>query len=673
MKKNENIDPTTAQPVETPPVAEPVVEPVKQVAEVKHTTTPVTPNPSSAGTSKLAGIIAKIKGIGVVPIVAVVAVALVLIGGVILAASSSSPKAVFKNSINRVYKKANKAIDTYDKYLERFDPREKALLINADVKLDTNIEELKEYKINDFKFASTIGLDYDKEVITVNGKIEGLKDDITADVQLIDNKIYLATSLLEDVIVLEDELDIDFSEAKKEIEKVLDEVDTDPETYQYLLKTMKKALTKSLDSEAMEKEKDEVDVGDKELKVTKYSYIFDDKAIANMLEIIAEELLEDDEFIKKLAGVTAADKGDIKDFLKDMKKSAKDIEFDEEIILNVYTRGLFNSFAGVSIEVEDEEPFTYFTDGKNAEIVIEDGSEKIVVEITEDKKEYDVEVKVDKETILEAHVKEYNEEVIDLTFTIKAEGEEVKGAMYMTFKETKTKISGEYKYEIEYDGEKVAVEGTYGIEAKEELDTMNTKDAITADEVDPDELEKSLEKILEDNDELRDLIESSMEEAERENLSFNSLDMAIVNSYSNVSIEDVFAKKKATVLYVGDTYYYDSNASALLESLTDLQDELDFFSYYYSRSYVDESFRELVNGVSCPCSNTTQAPSGDVVQEPSQTPTETPSETPSTETTTPVCNEYPSIYLIKDGKVQKCFRGTVTKEELKTALTDLGI
>ena len=76
--------------------------------------------------------------------------------------------------------------------------------------------------------------------------------------------------------------------------------DTDPETYKYLVKTIRNALVKSIDSEYMEKEKDEIDVLDKELKVTKYSYVLDEDAIQDLVKKVAEYLLEEEDFAKKI-------------------------------------------------------------------------------------------------------------------------------------------------------------------------------------------------------------------------------------------------------------------------------------------------------------------------------------------------------------------------------------
>ena len=134
------VQPTPVQPVPVAPEApapQPVqaapVEPVAQPAPAPQPVqTPVantvpTPTPpistAAAGTTPnaFANIVAKLSTLGVGPIVTIAAVAILLVGGVILGAVSSTPKSVFKGAINKVYKLSNTALDSYETYLEEYD------------------------------------------------------------------------------------------------------------------------------------------------------------------------------------------------------------------------------------------------------------------------------------------------------------------------------------------------------------------------------------------------------------------------------------------------------------------------------------------------------------------------------------------------------------------------
>ena len=154
--------------------------------------------------------------------------------------------------------------------------------------------------------------------------------------------------------------------------------------------------------------------------------------------------------------------------------------------------------------------------------------------------------------------------------------------------------------------------------------------------------------------------------------------------------QSLLKNKKATVLYIGDTYYsyyYDEEAYDLLDNIETLQYELDFYSYYLDEYNVTSELEELLgeqvtncvapaDEVTEPTEPSTETPSDDVVAD-GETETEpvpeveTPTE-PSTNCV-PTTPTYPAIYLIKDGKIQKAFNGTVSYDDLKAALEEIGI
>lgn len=96
----------------------------------------------------------------------------------------------------------------------------------------------------------------------------------------------------------------------------------------------------------------------------------------------------------------------------------------------------------------------------------------------------------------------------------------------------------------------------------------------------------------------------------------------------------------------------------LYENLVQAQKDLDFYSHFIDTYYIYDmsDFEELVKDVEYTCTTTT-----------------TTADPTTGEQTAAACENYPAIYLIKDGKVQKAFRGTVSLTDLETALKDLGI
>ncbi len=654
---------TPAQPVEATPTL---------VANIVETTAPAAPSTGS-NANAFANLLAKVKTFGVGPIVTVAVVAVILVGGVILSIASSTPKSVFKNAINNVYKGANLAIDGYETYLEEYDLTKNALLVSGDFAIDTNMEDFDGYGLNKVSLGFNAGIDYKNEVVSFGANLKGNKESVKLDAQMIENEFYITSSLFKEVLKLDSDvvselgIEVDFEELKEEFEKVQKEYDTDPETYDYLVKTIKNALVKSIDSEYMEKEKDEIDVLDKELKVTKYSYILDEDAIQDLVEKAAEYLLEEEDFAKTFADAMGVEKKTVKDLLKELKKEAKDIEFKDELAINIYTRGLFNSYAGLGIEVEGKEYFSLYTDGKNVEFTVDDHDDsdygtKLVATMEKDGKGYNIEVKENKEKIIEINLKEATDEVVDGEIVVYDDGEKEGTIEFrVSVKETKNTFTGEYKFKViqAESKEYIGYSGKYTLSIADEVEKMSIKNAVSADELDTDKLEENLEKVIEKDEALGTLIEETLTSIEEEMLDLNYNGMAQI--YTS-EVNKVLTKKKATVLYVGSNYYSSysqADAYELLDNLIDLQDELDFYSYYLSEYSADSTFESLVKDVQYVCPN---APVADTNQGSSSVPV-----APTT------CTGYPAIYLIKDGKVQKAFRLNVAYEDLKSALAEIGI
>lgn len=696
--KNNEMDTSVASPETTNVSQTPVVEQTTQpVTDMQQKQPPITAQPMNnpvqttqstpgltpaAGSNAFADIIAKLKSVGVVPIVTIGVIAIVLVAAVVITISISSPKSVFKNAINSVYKGANTAIDGYETYLKDYDITENPLLISGDFKLETNVEELDDYNLNKLSLEYNAGIDYKKEIISLGASLKGSKEKIELNAQMLENGLYVTSSLFDEVLKLDSDfvselgLDIDFEELKEEIKTAQKEYDTNPETYEYIVKTIRNALSKSIDQKYMEKEKDEIEVLNKELKVTKYSYILDEDAVQDLVKNMVEYLLEDKDFTKTLADACGVDKKDIKELLKEMKSEAKDIELDDEISINIYTRGIFNAYAGFGVEVDNKEYISIYTDGKNAELIVDDHNDgaygtKIVATMEKEGKGYNVEVKENKETLIKIKFNELTDDTIDAKIDFYDEGEkEGTIEVYLNAKESKKSFTGEYKFKITEAESKeyVGFSGKYTLKFNEEIKKNNVKNAISADELDLEKVEENIKKISEKDEALGTLIEDSLSSLEEELLDLNYNGMVEIKS---LEVEKVLKKQKATVLYVGSSYYSlysKKDEYNLLNNLIKLQTELDFYSYYLSEFYVSSDFETLVKDVQYVCPTTTPTVETPLITDQNEN-NQVSDETNSTQT----CTEYPAIYLIKDGNVVKAFRKTVSYEDLKSALSEIGI
>ncbi len=567
-------------------------------AEVTNPVTPAGQGPAKAAKGGFAGII-----------IAAAIVVVLLFVGVGYKVATSSPKAVFKSNINNVYKKVSKELKDADKLSDQFDIEEKALYVKGDIKLDTNVEDITDEigEIKDLKLGFEGGIDLKNEELLGGVSVTGKKETISGTIYYTDETAYIKSSIMDEIVkISSEELDdvIDFEDLKEEYDEIKDQIDVDPETYDYLIKTMKDALIKSLDSKSMEKGKGSFEVDGKKVNATKVSYVFTKSSTKELANKVVEELLNNDEFLSKLAKSTGVDKADIKDGLKEVKDSIKEIDFDGEYRLNVYTKGLLNKTVGLSIEYKDKEYISVYKNGKTTEMIFDNhqkddyGQTKIVVLAVEKKDETEVSVKYNKNEIATATIRELSDEVIDLDFKIKEEDETIKGSVYLSAKQKKNVISGDYKVRLEYEDEYVAVSGSYSVESQDKLNGFSTKDAVDAEDIDTEKLSDNLEKVLEKDETLSGLFDAIGEEImpEPEPEPYTPSTTSYIESlYFESDLQTKLKEEKALVIYVGYTYYSDREASekAFVEYLTNNRESKKYALYSVSPSWADEFEDEL--------------------------------------------------------------------------------
>lgn len=619
--------------------------------------TPTIEQTNTAKENPLNNIFNKLKKFGLSKVIAIAAVIVVLVALIIVKTALSTPKQAFKNAINELYKETSRYLNDADDFLNKYNLEKETVINNVEFKIDSNIEDfnssLEETGINikDTTIKAKVGYNLDKEELVFGGSLKGESEEISLDAYAIDDNVYIKTNLYDDIIKAENSYGSPFAniDELKEYNKIMKNLDF--KTYDSILKSITNALNNSLNSDDMEKESDEIDIVDSSVKVTKNSYELDDKALSNIIRDTIEQLLDDKDFIDNLADTLDIKKDDLEDSLKDLRKSAKDIEYDEKLVINIYTKGLLNSFTGFSLEIERDEYFTYFTDGKNTEITFDNNQEgysetKINIQAVKDGKETDVTVKYNGEEIITATIKELSEEKVDLDFELKEDKETVaSGTIYLTVKEEKDNISGDFELRFEQDKEYLNLKGNYKTEIGGKLTTIDPEKAIDENEIDENELMANLEEIAKKDKVLSSLYDNYYEST----LDLNYYEMAVVHGTDE--LKEILSRKQGTVLYVGSTgrTYGTGADTAIFDNLEKAQEEYNFHTYYFSQYYINDEFRSLVSGVTPICNANTE------------------------NNTTNTCTEYPTVYFIKDGKIVAAVQNTITKDELTKYLQEIGI
>ena len=609
-----------------------------------------TPVVNPMPTANNGGVAPKAK-ISILPIVIIAVVVVALIGGVTAKVVTSTPKAVFKGQINNAFKAVNQVIDEYDEFDKKFDLGSNSLLLNGSLKFNTNMKDEDLELLNKMTMAAEFGIDIDSEELYLSGSIKGDKNTLGLKGYYKDQNAYIDASFYDKVVKVEsDEIDFDeFKEALNSLNEALKEVDT--KKYENIVDTLNDAINKSLDSKSMKKSSGKFEVDGKTVSATKNSLVLDEDTLQKMIETICDELLNDDQFLSDFAKVAEIDKGDVKEALKELKDSAKDLDMEEDLVINIWTKGLLNSCVGFSLEVDEKEYFSFYQDGKKAEFVVNNHSDydklKLVALFEEKKEGTEFTVKMNGEKLASGTIRELSDELIDFDISVDDGSDKYKISIYLSKKEDKKSIKGDYKFKIAQNDEYIEVSGDYGF-ATGNIPSVDTSKAVDIEDVDEEDLMNSLKDLIKEDSALNDVIGSSLDEYEKSLIDLNSYGMHPI--YDVNEALDVLKKDKASVLYVGSTYYSSySNLDAynMFEALEDAQEDLDFYSHYLNYYSVSEDFKNAVKDINYTCRTSTEGNT--------------------------TCAEYPAIYLVKDGEVKKAFRGTITKEELTSALKEIGI
>ena len=382
---------------------------------------------------------------------------------------------------------------------------------------------------------------------------------------------------------------------------------------------------------------------------------------------MAKSLRKDKAFIKAIGelaedyDIDYYDEDELIDALEELEDQADEIELDkdEKVTINIYTKGVFNKIVGGSLVYNKKEYVTYYNYGKNILFVIDDhDSEKLVVTGTRKGKQTDFVVKYNKEKIATATVRKWDKNTIDFDFSINYEDEKIKGSVYIDYKEGKKDISGTYKVSLDAGDEmNFKVKGSYAFEFDADVSTFSTKNAVDAEDWDYEAFEEKLEEKLKKDEALQEIVKDMIEEYEDEAIDYNYLNMIVVDEDKAISL---LSKEKATVLYVGSTYYsYYSEADAreLLDSLTSVLDDKGIHAYYLADYNVYGDFEDAVANVKYTCEVSTDTTTTDDAE--AQTDIK--------------CDDYPAVYFIKGGKVVTALRGTADEDKIEAALKDIGL
>lgn len=256
---------------------------------------------------------------------------LLLIGIVTYLLLSVKPKKVFTTAIDKVYNLSKENNQDTEKVSGKF-------TITTDIHSDeVEVEKILEI-VNKLNISMDMGVDAkSKKMHMALDSLYNNKELINASIDILDSNAYVYLNDIYDKSLLVP------IEGMDEMFSLMENV----KDYEIVLKQFKNALDKALKDEYFTKDNTTITLNGKKVKVIENKLTLNEKNIKEIASILSEEL-NNDEFIESFSRISATTKEEVKEMLNEMKQEIS-LE-DGTLFVSIYTKGIKNEFAGISIK-----------------------------------------------------------------------------------------------------------------------------------------------------------------------------------------------------------------------------------------------------------------------------------------------------------------------------------
>lgn len=328
----------------------------------------------------------------------------------------TSPIKIYERSINEGY-------ELLSSYFKEINSKK----LNYDVNLDTlaNNGTLKvESNIPVFSSFNNLPITY-KLVLDVKNEQADLSLNVSENKSLIDLQAYLRDKklFLKENNIYNQWLEV-FDISSFNMESVKNNIETND--ILNVVKVIKNYVSANLNKDNVTKEIETIKINGVDVKVNSNIYRVSGEDLAKHLQKILNNLREDDNAVESLADMTFKTKRDMQNILKELAKKDDLFADLEDLEFKIYTKGLANTFVGVSVIYDNVEIFNFGIVGDKKELnIIVDGL-SINNLITGNKN--NVTVKVLKEEIAKATIEKGGDKV-DIDFNIANQETQIKGTL----------------------------------------------------------------------------------------------------------------------------------------------------------------------------------------------------------------------------------------------------
>lgn len=401
-----------------------------------------------------------------------------LIAGVLIIAGILSYLLIFKKDEPKVI--VNKVISTYfedlyeviDNSSDASDLIENPFTLTADIKLDSNVDVIKDY-IGD-TYTLTSKMDLEKKLADFDLKISNGSNSLSALASLRDTELYLASEdLIDKVLLLDDEIEY--------YSTIAEGAKLTTEDIEYLSETVEKAVKNSINEKYLTKNNETITIKGKKVKTTKVNYKLDLNGIEETFDKIGSYLANDSKFVKILQKI---DEDITKDDIIDDLVYAGDYE---NIELNVYTTGLTYKLAKLTLDLDEERVLNIESHNDLTTIIVNDNELKATIKDL-GKDSYKVNLFADDEELLTIDIEECNENNCKMKFN--AEVEEMEISLELNTKKKNDIYNGKIIGSYSNDGDDVKVTIDYTLKEGAKFATIDEDDAVEMNTLTADDFTK---------------------------------------------------------------------------------------------------------------------------------------------------------------------------------------
>ena len=389
----------------------------------------------------------------------------------------NTPYNTYKNAISMVFDNINNTIKESEDIID-YDLNEDILKNSGTFKLTSNVDELNDLTKYSYNYETMFDIKNEKLKLGLD-IINGNESLVQFLIYAIKDKGYIKADEIFDKII-EFESDMDFN--------IEEDTVIEDEDITFLLNKLKEYIINSLDDKKITKEKETINVNDKEISVINNKYIIDEEEYNKIIDSILNSMLNDNEFLDKCAKIFNVSKDDMKDALESLLETTKML--DNTITFNIYTTTITNRIIGVYITLEDLNiKYTDYKDIINIILTDDDESENITIKNENNK--WDISYTSNGNKLLEADITTKDKET-----TINFNINEVDGnIVFKELEADKTKYSFNLKANLTDSYSNFGIELTNNTEVVSKFDDIDTSNSIKEDDLTDEDLETILNNI----------------------------------------------------------------------------------------------------------------------------------------------------------------------------------